>query len=387
MSKHNFSRLTPDKTIKFGHAVLRNAETAMTRILLHGDPGVGKSAIARAIAKLLNATLIDIRLLQLDLGALRGLEHIHEDPETGEIITKAARPEFLPPYVSDEDMTDETPRYLILLDEIGAADDAIRKAAFEMLTDHRCGPHKLGSNVTIMAATNSSEDGTMIYEFDRATADRFCHIMVVSEAEVLMKHGLENGWHHFVTSAIRANPNIITASPEDLQNNVLAQSSSRSLEKVSNCLKAFSDGRMDAEEAEWFLRGMIGNAAAEYILDQMNDEKAQFDIEQLTTNPVKDRIYPETDFGVFSMIDALSAWSTTAEKLDKAITVIFEMPDDKTSVGHDARTVFIHQVEKKMMEFNVFTKYALDPRVAPFVKSTHEALKKHDQEAAERRAA
>lgn len=387
MSKHNFSRLSPDKAIQFGRAVLGNPETARTRILMHGDPGVGKSAIARAIAEGIGASLIDLRLLQLDLGALRGLEHIYDDKDTGETITKAARPEFLPPYVADEDITEDTPRYLILLDEIGAADDAIRKASFEMLTDHRCGPHKLGSNVTIIAATNSNEDGTLIYEFDRATADRFCHIMVVSSAEVLLAHALENGWHHHVTSAIRAYPNVITGTPEEIENNVLAQSSSRSLERVSDALKVYSDNRMTAEEIEWFMRGMIGEYNANFILDQMNNEQAQFDIEQLTSNPVQDRKYPETDFGVFSMIDALTAWSTDPERLDKAISVVFEMPSTVTSVGSDARTTFIHQVEKKMVEFEVFTKYALDPRVAPHVSETHQKLAEHDRAAAERRAA
>ena len=387
MSKHNFSQLTPDKTIKFLHAVMRNPETRDVRVLLHGDPGVGKSAIGAQVAKMMGATFTDLRLLQLELGAFRGLEIVSEDPETGETITKSARPEFLPPYVADEDITDETPWHLILIDEIGAADHSIRKAAFELLTDHRCGPHKVGKNVVIMAATNSAEDGTQIYEFDRAEADRFCHIMVVTEAEVLMKYGQANDWHHFVTSALRANPNIVKATDSEIQNGVLAQTSPRSLDKVSNALKAFSDDRMAFEEVEWFIRGMIGDHFAQYILEQMEDEAAQFDIEQLTTNPVDKRQYPTTDFGIFAMIDALAAWAKDEEKLDKAVSVIFEMPDDITSVGSDARVVFIHSIEKKMMEFNVFSKYALDPRIGPFVQQVHNDIKEHDRAAAERRAA
>lgn len=387
MSKHNFHSLTPDLAIGFITTVLKNAETAMTRILMHGDPGSGKSAIALAVAKALGATLIDLRLLQLDFGAFRGLEYVSGNPETDDVATKSARPAFFPPYVADEDITEDTPRYLILLDEIGACDDVIRKSAFELLTDHRSGPHKLGKNVWIIAATNSAEDGTNIVEFDRATADRFCHIMVYSAAEQLRAHALENGWHPYVTAALRANENIVSAQQDELQNNALAQSSSRSLHKVSNALHVYSAGKMSRDEIEWFMRGMIGNYAAEYIIDQLDNQQAQFDIEQLTSNPVQDRKYPTTEFGVFAMIDSLAAWAKDEERLEKAVKVVFEMPDNLTNVGSDARVTFIHQIEKTMNELKVFTKYALDPLIAPFISDTHQAVAEHDRAAANRRAA
>lgn len=367
--KHNFATLTPDRATKYIYSVLKSPRTARTRILMHGNPGVGKTRIASAVASLLGATLIDLHLLQLDLGAMRGLEHI-VDTSDGKTETHPARPYFLPEYVADEDITPDTPRYLILLDELGGADDAIRKSAFEMLTNHRVGPHKLGKNVMIIGATNSNEDGTNIYEFDRATADRFNHIMVETEAEGLAKFGMDNGWHYHLVSAIKNNGDIISASPEDLQNGVLAAPSPRSLELVSNALWAREDDDMDDDDFEVFVKGQLGHWAAQYILDRIYDESAQFDLETLVNAKPQDRVYPPSEFGTFSLIGALAAYSTTPERLDTAMDIVMGMPSSLNTIIEEAKTTFIYQIGDRLGQFGLYVKYALDARIAPFLAET-----------------
>lgn len=392
--KHNFSVLTPTKAVKFITSVLACEMTAMTRVLLHGDPGVGKSKLIIQVAKALAAKLgikvevIDLRLLQLDLGALRGLEHI-VDTEDGKTETHPARPYFLPEYVKDEDITSETTYYIILLDEIGAADDSIRKAAFEMLTEQRVGPHLLGKNVWIVGATNSSEDGTNVYEFDRATRDRFCHVMIETEAEGLLAYALDNNWHYFVVSAIKNNGDIITATQEELQNGSLASSSPRSLEAVSNALYARDAGKLEDDDAEVFINGMIGHFAAQYIIDQMYDARAQFDLEALVTAKPADRVYPEAEFGTFALIGALSAYAKDAEKLDVAMDIVMGMPNTLNSIVEEGKTTFIHLVGDRLSKWSLFPKYATDPRVTPFLKDTKEITDKADRdfEDRQRRAA
>src|SRR3546814_10581429 len=73
---------------------------------------------------------------------------------------------------------------IVFLDEILAADDRLRKAAFELILDNRVGPHLMGPNVYLAGAGNSAEDGNNVYELDAATADRFLHIKKIGRAPV-----------------------------------------------------------------------------------------------------------------------------------------------------------------------------------------------------------
>src|SRR3546814_20993409 len=78
----------------------------------------------------------------------------------------------------------DTTLFRSFLDEILAADDRLRKAAFELILDNRVGPHLMGPNVYLAGAGNSAEDGNNVYELDAATADRFLHIKKIGRAPV-----------------------------------------------------------------------------------------------------------------------------------------------------------------------------------------------------------
>src|SRR3546814_1769151 len=68
--------------------------------------------------------------------------------------------------------TDTLFPYTTLFRSILAADDRLRKAAFELILDNRVGPHLMSPNVYLAGAGNSAEDGNNVYELDAATADR-----------------------------------------------------------------------------------------------------------------------------------------------------------------------------------------------------------------------
>lgn len=386
MATHNFRTLTPGKATKVVYELLSSVYTRRFRILFHGAPGVGKSAVMKVVAMMMGATLIDLRLLQLDLGALRGLEHIYTDPKTGSVETHPARPYFLPPYVRDEDITDETPRYIIFLDEIMAADDAIRKAAFEMLTEHRVGPHLLGNNVWIVGAGNSAEDGTQVYEMDRATARRFLHILIESNHEELIDHAIKTKWHHHMISFLRNNPGLIGASDEDITNNNLAVPCPASHESVSQALYAYDAGDIGKETRDIAIAGWIGNYAAEIMITALDDEESKFDLLKLVSVPKDERVYPQNSFGMYSLASALAAYADTPEKLDRAVGVMMEIPEGTVDVIDECKVAFIYNIAQKLKEWRLFPKYALDPRVKPFLGSTEEIVNKADSDFEKRQA-
>src|SRR3546814_12754821 len=112
--------------------------TRLHRPVLHGVQGVGKSSILRAVARILDADLYDLRLVQVESTDIRGLTVV--DPVTG--TTKHMRPEFLPVYTTDKGAK----KTIVFLDEILDADDRLRKDAFELILDNRVGPHLMGHN-------------------------------------------------------------------------------------------------------------------------------------------------------------------------------------------------------------------------------------------------
>lgn len=390
MAEQNFSVLTPTDAVQVVFETLMADETARDRIMLMGRHGNGKSTVIRDVVALMDdhfeggCEMIDVRCLQLDLGSFRGLEHIIKGDD-GEIITVPARPHFIPKY--EPNVTDKTRRYVIFLDEIMAADDAIRKAAFEILTDHRSGPHLLGTNVYVVAAGNAAEEGTNVHEFDWATRDRFTFIRLEPSHAGLLTHFEKKKVHHHMLAFVRNNSGFMEPSKADYENNNLAAPSPRSLESASNTLWAYERGKIGKVTRNVGLTGKLGNAAASVLITDIEDEEARFDLMQLVTAKREDRVYPTNSFGIFSLANALSGWAEDPEKLETAIDVMITMPDTVVDCAEEVKTVFIQMIGDKLTQWRLIFKYAMDPRVRPFLADSEEMLKEADRKHAEMIAA
>src|SRR5690606_29906164 len=99
-------------------------------------------------------------------------------------------------------------------------------------------PHRFGDNVYLVAAGNSAEDGTNVYELDAATADRFCHIKIEPTVEGFIEHARESGYHSDIITFIQSNPDFMMPSEADRLNDNVVRPSPRSLERVSETLHA-----------------------------------------------------------------------------------------------------------------------------------------------------
>jgi len=110
-------------------------------VLMHGDPGVGKTAGLRAIAKALNRTLHVLELSLLLPEDLGGIPYVTEG------MVRVAPPHWLVA-VKDGD--------ILFLDDLGAARPATLNAALGLILERRAGVHALPQGVSIVAATNSS---------------------------------------------------------------------------------------------------------------------------------------------------------------------------------------------------------------------------------------
>jgi hypothetical protein len=385
MAEKNFATLDPTVGGQYIKRLLTNPFTRRQRVMALGEPGVGKSEMFQQVCDELGWILIDLRLTQLDVGAFRGLERIVDNPD-GTTETKPVRPYFLPEYVAPEDITDATPRYLILLDEIMACDDAMRKSAFELLTNHRCGPHRLGENVVVCGAGNTAEDGTNVHEMDRATKRRFTYVGIHATPESFVAWGQNNGVHHAILSLVKNNPTFLMPSEEDFKNDNLATRNPASLVACSDSLKAYDAGYLTRDDLEYSLLGNIGMETGNELLLQMEDEDARFDLDALTNARKQDRVYPKNVFGVHSLGNALSGWATDGDRLDKAVDIMIGMPNESCSHAYEAKTAFILQIGDKITKFRRYGILIKDPEVLKLLDETGQMTKLHDEEFAAREA-
>lgn len=156
-------------------------------IYLEGEPGVGKSAIAKALARALGYKLEDIRANMLnpdDAGGTR-----MQDMETR--TTAWFPPDWMPAVDGKVEglVTDKkSPHYgkpyrgtLLFFDELASADDRVRKPLFGVFLDRILNGRMLPNNCIVMAGGNEAETGTQVFELDNATRTRFMTLRIIAD--------------------------------------------------------------------------------------------------------------------------------------------------------------------------------------------------------------
>jgi hypothetical protein len=153
---------------------------------LWGEPGTGKSAIARASAARRGWRFIDFRALLRDPVDLRGLP-------TVDVAAGLAR--WLPP--ADLPNADrDGPEGLLFLDELNAASPMMQAACFGLVLDRAVGEYRLPPGWRIAAAGNRAEDRAAAQRMPTALANRFAHIFVRSRGKDVV-----DGWLAWAATA------------------------------------------------------------------------------------------------------------------------------------------------------------------------------------------
>lgn len=136
---------------------------------LHSSPGCGKSSIIKAIAKKNNLKLIDLRLSTIDSVDLSGMPMIDKD---GQVDWKPFN--CFP--LNNTPIPEGYTGWLLFLDEMNSASEAVIAAAYNVVLDHRIGIYNLHPNCFIACAGNREEDRAITTEMGSAMTSRLVHL-------------------------------------------------------------------------------------------------------------------------------------------------------------------------------------------------------------------
>jgi hypothetical protein len=136
-------------------------------LMIHGQPGVGKSAIVAQAAAMTGRKMIDVRLSQLDPVDLRGMLHVEN-----------RRTHWLPPVFWPDNTTGPS---LLFLDEINAAAQSVIAAAYQIVRDRRVGEHFLPPDCRIILAGNRQADRAITVDIGTAMHSRMDHVTLETD--------------------------------------------------------------------------------------------------------------------------------------------------------------------------------------------------------------
>lgn len=171
--------------------------------MLVSSPGVGKSTIIMELAKKNKLKVIDLRLSQCDPTDLNGFPSMNAARTRSGYVPMDTFP------IEGDPIPEGYVGWLLLLDELNSASQAVQAAAYKIVLDRQVGQFNMHKRVAIVAAGNLATDKAIVNRMSTAMQSRMCHF----ELEVNHNHWLdwahENGIDYRVTSYIGFKPNIL----------------------------------------------------------------------------------------------------------------------------------------------------------------------------------
>lgn len=168
---------------------------------LRSSPGIGKSSVAKQIAKEWNLCFIDLRLAGADPTDLNGFPAFvdnrarympfEEFPVEGTELPWKVKP--------SEDGKVKGVKYdgwFILLDELSSAPKGVQAAAYKLILDRMVGSHVLDDRVAMMAAGNLETDGAIVNKLSTALQTRMVHFLLEHSDAAFLEYAAKENWCH-----------------------------------------------------------------------------------------------------------------------------------------------------------------------------------------------
>lgn len=195
------------------------------------QPGVGKSAIIKEVARRFGYHVEDIRLSQIESIDLRGVpsknylkvevdtnnnitdkEMLEAAEKVGAPIVEWAMPDFL---VRARQKAEQGIPTIFFFDELNHADDSTQAAAYQFILEKRIGCFTLNHEDRVFGACNYENEGSIANPMSLALANRMAHYYVKHDVKSWLKWGRANKVHPYILAAVDRQPELLYSFPTD----------------------------------------------------------------------------------------------------------------------------------------------------------------------------
>lgn len=234
---------------------------------VRSSPGIGKSSLAKKLAKEMNLKLIDHRLSTSEPTDMSGLP----DFKDGYAIFAPFRDLFP---LADQELPEGKAGWLLFLDEFNSADRAVMKAAYKLILDRMVGQHRLHSKVHIVCAGNLDTDRAITEEVGTAMQSRLVHLeMEHSFDEWYQDVAAVEGYHPTLTAFLQQFPSRLMDFKPDHQDKTFC--CPRTWEFVNRIMRTV--GKLDDIHTPLIAGTITSGVAAELIqFSKMAEKMVKF---------------------------------------------------------------------------------------------------------------
>lgn len=169
--------------------------------MIWGPPGVGKSQIVYGLARLMNATVFEVRANLFDPVDVRGGLKVVEQAN-GTYKTCYGVPEDYPGH-------DHEGLVILLIDELTTAPKATQNALLQLLTDDKIGTYRLPKNVIKIACGNRAKDRAAVQEMPTPVKTRFAHYELAANIDDWCAWAVSANIDPSITGFLRYRPNLL----------------------------------------------------------------------------------------------------------------------------------------------------------------------------------
>ena len=222
---------------------------------VQSSPGMGKSSIAKSLAKEANLQIIDHRLSTSEPTDMSGLARFNENGYAYYSPFEGLFP------LESTPLPDGKNGWLLILDEFNSAKKDVQAAAYKLILDKEVGQHKLNPNVYIICLGNLATDRAIVNNLSTAMQSRLVHFtMEVNFTEWLEDVAIKENYDSRLIAFLSMYPKYLMDFRPDHQDKTF--SCPRTWEFMN---KLIMDEEIVDEDAPLFAGTITSGVAVEFI--------------------------------------------------------------------------------------------------------------------------